>query len=250
MKLKKTKTIINNHSDPGFARSTNEDFAWSGTNNVLHNMLIVSDGVGSYPGSDVASKMICKTFIKSFLNKDYLKWDINDWFLRTINKSKLEMFEYIQKNRDHKDMSATLVLAIIFKNHIHIFWIGDSRAYFLSLNEARLLTEDHNLYNYLKSINSTDEQIKKYENSLTSITNSIDANFIKHKKYSYICKPFKIDSLFFLASDGFYNFYEMENLFDLIKNSNSNNLSKALVEKAIINGSHDNISFSYIGIFH
>lgn len=250
MKLKKTKTIINNYSDPGFARTTNEDFAWSGTNDVLHNMLIVSDGVGSYPGSQVASRMICKSFIKSFLNKDYLKWEINDWFLRVVNKCKMEMFGYIQKNREHKDMSATLVLALVFKGHIHIFWIGDSRAYFLNHNEVKLLTEDHNLYNYLISINSTDEQIKKYENSLSSITNSIDANCVKHKKYDYICKPLKKDSLLFLASDGFYNFYQMEDLFNVIRNNDSNNLSKELVDQAISNGSHDNISFSYLGVFN
>ena len=59
-------------SDIGAIRRKNEDYAYSGTNSLLDNLVIVCDGLGSYPGSDKASEIVSKVFIKSFLKHDYL----------------------------------------------------------------------------------------------------------------------------------------------------------------------------------
>lgn len=247
--FKKCKRIINDYSDVGFVRSTNEDFAWSGTNDILDHLLIVSDGVGSYAGSDLAAKVVSRAFIKSFDKKEYLKLDLHKWFNKNILEAKKFLHEHIKSNPFHRNMSTTLVLALVVSGKIHIFWVGDSRAYLLNPNQSLLLTKDHNLLNYLLSINATEEEIKRYANSLSSITNSIDADIHKKQTYDYIELESKKNTFIFLASDGFYNFYKMEDLYNVIvETMYEKKLCKQLVDYAISNGSPDNISFSYLGL--
>lgn len=251
VKIKNPTTIIYHKSDKGNTRAKNEDYSWAGTNNLLDNLLIVSDGVGSYEGSEKASEIVSKVFIKSFLNLEYISIDVNKWFDKNIIRAKKIMKEHIKSNRKHAEMATTLVLALIVKKEAHIFWIGDSRAYLITKKSASMITEDHNLLNYLININATREQIEGYKNYLNSITNSISCN--KHdnskQKYDYLNFKLKINNFIFLASDGFYNFYtDINNLYDRISNDlNKEYISRELVNAAIANDSNDNISFSYCG---
>lgn len=248
-KNNRDKKIIFHKSDIGFVRSKNEDYSWSGTNAVMDNLLIVSDGVGSYSGSDKASQIVSKVFIKSFLNKEYLGMDIKKWFEKNIYRIKSIMNEHIKTNPFHYNMATTLVLAIVIKKEVHIFWIGDSRAYIINKKNANLITEDHNLLNHLINMKASDHEIYKYGKYLSSITNSISCSLDTKQKYDYENVILKNNSFIFLASDGFYNFYELDNLYDIISNdSNKDIISDELISNAITNGSNDNISFSYFGI--
>ncbi|WP_412031963.1 protein phosphatase 2C domain-containing protein [Malacoplasma muris] len=248
-KFNKDKKIIFHKSDIGFVRSKNEDYSWSGTNSIMDNLLIVSDGVGSYSGSDKASQIVAKVFIKSFLSREYLSMDIKHWFEKNIQRIKSIMNEHIKTNPFHYHMATTLVLAIVIKKEAHIFWIGDSRAYLVNRKHANLITEDHNLLNHLINMKASESEIYKYGKYLSSITNSISCVNDTKQKYDYEHITLKSNSFIFLASDGFYNFYELNNLYDIISNdSNKDIISDELISNAITNGSNDNISFSYFGI--
>ncbi|EGZ31435.1 protein phosphatase 2C domain-containing protein [Malacoplasma iowae] len=252
MKIAKSlneKRIIFNKSDTGFIRKTNEDYAWSGTNSVLDSLLIVSDGVGSYEGSDKASEIVSKVFSKSFLSLEYISIDVKKWFEKNIVRAKMIMKEHIKDNGRHMNMATTLVLALIIKKEVHVFWIGDSRAYLIDKKEATQLTEDHNLLNHLLNLNLTHDEIMKYKKHLHSITNSISASTEMAQKYDYLSIPLKSNNFIFLASDGFYNFCQLNNLFDIISDdTNKEVITDELVSNAITNGSNDNISFSYFGL--
>lgn len=248
-KNNKNKKIIFHKSDIGFVRSKNEDYSWSGTNSVLDNLLIVSDGVGSYSGSEKASQIVSKVFIKSFLNKEYVGVDVKKWFEKNIKRIKSIMAEHIRTNPFHSSMATTLVLALVIKKDAHIFWIGDSRAYIISKKEASLITEDHNLLNHLINLNLNESEISKYGKYLSSITNSISCNSEAKQKYDYEHLVVKKNNFIFLASDGFYNFYELNNLYNVLSDdANASFSSEELISSAITNGSNDNISFSYYGV--
>lgn len=249
LRLNKDKKIIFHKSDIGFVRSKNEDYSWSGTNSMLDSLLIVADGVGSYMGSDKASQIVSKVFIKSFLSNEYIGIPIKKWFERNVKRVKLIMTEHIKNNPFDSNMSTTLVLSIIIKKTVHIFWIGDSRAYIINKKNVEQITEDHNLLNHLINLDMEEEQITKYGKYLSSITNSICAGLSDEQKYDYISLPVKKNSFVFLASDGFYNFYDLKSLYSLISDEyNKEIISNELVNAAITNGSNDNISFSYFGL--
>lgn len=245
----KLKKLFFYKSDIGVVRRKNEDFAYSGTNSLLDNLVIVCDGLGSYPGSDKAAEIVGKVFIKSFLENEYLLSDKEEWFERNIKKAKILMREHVMQFNDHLQMSTTLVLALIIKNEVFLFWIGDSRAYLITKKDCEQITDDHNLLNHLISINTPEEEIKKYGDNLLAITNCITINLDDEQKYSYMNLKIKKNTFVFLASDGFYNFYDMSHLYDILSYDGLNvqNIASELINTAITNQSNDNISFAYFG---
>lgn len=52
----------------------------------------------------------------------------------------------------------------------------------------------------------------------------------------------------FLASDGFYNFYQMNSLYQLLCHQNQTKMAQQLAQQAVINESNDNITFAYFGL--
>lgn len=247
--LYKMKKLFFCKSDIGAIRRKNEDYAYSGTNSLLDNLVIVCDGLGSYPGSDKASEIVSKVFIKSFLKHDYLMTTKEQWFKNCIKKAKLLMREHVIQFNDHLQMSTTLVLALIVKDEVFLFWIGDSRAYLISKKECEQITDDHNLLNYLISIDTPEEEIQKYGDSLLAITNCITINIDEEQRYSYLNLKLKKNCFVFLASDGFYNFFDINYLYEILsyENSNKENIANELINAAITNQSNDNISFAYFG---
>lgn len=247
--VSKLKKIFYSKSDIGAVRKKNEDFAYAGTNSLLDNLLIVCDGLGSYPGSDKASEIVSKVFINSFLENEYLLYSKDEWFKRNIKKSKLLMRDHVLKFHDHLQMSTTIVLALIIKDDVHVFWIGDSRAYLIDKKDCEQITDDHNLLNHLISIDTPEEQIKAYGDSLLAITNCITINLDDEQKYDYIDFKLKKNTFVFLASDGFYNFYDLTHIYDIISydTNNIDNIATELINTAINNQSNDNISFAYFG---
>lgn len=248
--LKKYKKLFSYKSDIGTIRSKNEDYAYSGTNSLLDNLVIVCDGLGSYPGSDKASEIVSNVFINSFLGNEYQLDKKEKWFEKNINKAKMLMRDHVIQFNDHIQMSTTIVLGLIVKNEVHLFWIGDSRAYLISKKECQQITDDHNLLNHLISTDTPESEIEKYGSSLSSITNCISINIEEKQKYSYLNLKIKKNNFIFLASDGFYNFYDMNNLYEIISSEHSNkeNIANELINTAILNQSNDNISFAYFGL--
>ncbi len=247
--LSKLKKLFFYKSDIGAIRRKNEDYAYSGTNNLLDNLVIVCDGLGSYPGSEKASEIVAKVFINSFLKNEYLMSDKEEWFKKCIKKSKLLMRDHVMQFNDHLQMSTTLVLALVVKNELFLFWIGDSRAYLISEKECEQITDDHNLLNYLLSIDTPEEEIEKYGDSLLAITNCITINIEDEQQYSFLNLKMKKNMFVFLASDGFYNFCDLNTIYEIISYDgfNKDNIANELINTAITNQSNDNISFAYFG---
>lgn len=243
------KRILFHKSSIGYIRNKNEDYAFSGTNSVLDSIAIACDGVGSFAGSDIAAEIVSKTFITSFYNLEYITMPIETWFTKNIEKAKLLMCNHVKKNPFHQEMCTTLVVSILVKNKVHVFWIGDSRAYLVSKKESEQLTVDHNLLNYLLEKNASEETIKKFQKNLGSITNSVSIDMSHEQKYGYTFKKFKKNSFVFLATDGFYNFFDMNSLYDIISvDFNKEKISEEMLQRSILNGSNDNISFAYFGM--
>lgn len=250
----KLKKILFSKSHIG-TRSKNEDYAYSGLNKLLDNLLIVCDGVGSCRGSDMAAEIVSKTFIKSFLNQEYLLTSsINEWFETNILKAKAAMKEHVLKFNDDLQMCTTLVLTLTLEDNVHVFWIGDSRAYLITKKGIEMISEDHNLLNYLISIDASKDEIEKQGPNIYSLTNCITISTSEKQKYDYVTFKIKKNSFIFLASDGFYNWYGADNfnqLYDVLSaldgDTNTENISNNLVSTAMIRKSNDNISFSCLG---
>ncbi|MGL4617393.1 MAG: protein phosphatase 2C domain-containing protein [Mycoplasmoidaceae bacterium] len=235
--------LLVSKSDIGQVRKHNEDHCWCGKNEKNNYMLIVCDGLGSYKGSKIASEIVTKNFVNSFLKMEYKKIQIKKWFLDVIEKSKNEFIQQISENEDYARMSTTIVLSLIIDEMAYTFWMGDSRAYIVKTNGSELITRDHNLRNYLEDSGASEIIFKKYEENLNSITNFIDAT-IKKEKFGYKKVHIENNDILLLSSDGLYNFVNMDLLYKYFKEEKIEEGLDNIINQALKNGSDDNISFS------
>lgn len=235
--------LLVSKSDIGQVRQHNEDHCWCGKNEKNNYMLIVCDGLGSYKGSKIASEIVTRNFVNSFLKSEYKKIQIKKWFLDVVEKSKIEFIQEIAKNEDYSKMSTTIVLSLIIDETAYTFWMGDSRAYIVKTNGSELITRDHNLRNYLEDSNASKIIFKKYEDNLDSITNFIDAT-IKKETFGFEKVDIQSNDILFLSSDGLYNFVNMNLLYKYFREENIEEGLDNIIKKALKNGSDDNISFS------
>lgn len=234
--------ILITKSDIGSVREQNEDYCWAGVNKK-DILLVVCDGLGSYKGSKLASKIAVEQFKESFLKEEYRNQPLNEWFLQNISIIKNNFKLNIVKNKEYKNMSTTIVLSLIIKNVVHTFWIGDSRMYSIQKHDVNQITVDHNVINRLRKLKASSEIFDKFKNDLFAITHFIDASPEK-QQYDYVRIKMKKKSGILLCSDGLHNYFELEKIYQLLSDKeNIEKNSDLIIRKTIENKSDDNITF-------
>ena len=107
----------------------------------------VADGMGGHAAGDVASQLTIRT-VEEAVGSLHLEAggelpDVRAWveqLVVTVNQA-----VYTERQAADNDMGCTLVLALVIGGHATIANIGDSRAYWLSAEEAKQITTDHSL---------------------------------------------------------------------------------------------------------
>lgn len=137
---------------------------------------------------------------------------------------------------------STLVLAVLHNTTVHIFNLGDSRAYYYSGGNIRQITDDHTVANQkLKANILTEEEAKKSADShrLTSFL-GVDDRWVGIKAQAY--EPFDISGgALLLCTDGLFDMCTDEEIALVIAGS-PEGCARRLVEKALSNGGRDNIT--------
>ena len=137
---------------------------------------------------------------------------------------------------------STLVLAVLHNTTVHIFNLGDSRAYYYSGGTIRQITYDHTVANQkLKANILTEEEAKNSSDShrLTSFL-GVDDRWIGIKAQAY--EPFDISGgVLLLCTDGLFDMCSDEEIAVVISGSQEG-CAQRLVEKALSNGGRDNIT--------
>jgi serine/threonine protein phosphatase PrpC len=146
---------------------------------------------------------------------------------------------------------ATLTLALVSPNEIAVAWLGDSRAYFLTSQCARLLTRDHSILIRLANeahVTASEALLLPGSHALTrAIGGGANPDEPDIAIYA-VTEP----GLLLLCSDGLWNYVpESPALYDLVRSHtpvpppSSGSLlplAEALVQYACAQGGADNIS--------
>ena len=131
------------------------------------------------------------------------------------------------------------------KKSYHISHIGDSRAYIYSDKKLQRITRDHSLVNDLIDSGSiTEDEAQNFANKST-ITRAVGvASKIKPESRSLDMKD---SDILLMVTDGLTNEVsdvEIESI--IANNSTADKISSSLVDLAIRNGGHDNITVTTI----
>lgn len=234
-------------SNIGKVRSENQDY-YGNLELDKYSFFIVADGMGGYNGGELASKLAAKYYIEYIKNSNIEDFssiiDLQEEALQSAND---KIYSLSKSYEQYANMGTTAVCVCVDydKKSYHITHIGDSRAYIYSENKLQLITRDHSLVNDLIDSGSiTEDEAKNFANKST-ITRAVGvASKIKPESRSLDMRE---SDILLMVTDGLTNELSDTEIEAIIaNNSTADKISSSLVDLAIRNGGHDNITVTTI----
>lgn len=235
--------IVGALSDIGLVREYNEDAMFASLDPNLP-LYIVADGMGGHKAGDIASSMAVEIIEEDFKgNSEGIK---NPNGIKKSIKNAIERANAIVYKRSVVEsncdgMGTTVVLAYYLDSKFYLGHVGDSRAYIISNNNIRQITEDHTLVNeLLKKGNITESEAENHPQR-NIITQALGSSI--GIKIDILEVDFQNDDILLLCSDGLYNMINDAKILEILKESGSLEKGvRSLVDLANENGGKDNIT--------
>ncbi|MBQ3566847.1 MAG: Stp1/IreP family PP2C-type Ser/Thr phosphatase [Oscillospiraceae bacterium] len=233
-------------TDIGLMREENQDMVR--VDDCFGNVLaVVCDGMGGERAGQEASRIAIREFFARF-NEGYSP-DLDTIGVRqlmTASISAANSVIYTTARMDYKNfgMGTTCVAVYIDSNYIYIVNIGDSRAYYLDEKGLHQITSDHTYVNMLLQqgkIEPDEVYTHPKRNMLTKavgVEKIIKPDFFRMKRE----KNFTV----LLCSDGLSGYCTDEEIYEIMKSTPLEEVSKALIDLALDKGGRDNITLAIV----
>ena len=238
--MKKTlKVSIGQYSTAGI-KQQNQDFhgVYLPEGHVLKQKgiaCVIADGIGSSNVSHLAAETAVGSFLSDYYSTSDA-WSTQTSAERVIRATNSWLYAQTQQSQGRFDKDrgyvCTLSALILKQQQAHVFHVGDSRIYRIRDHEIELLTHDHRVW-----LSSKEHYLSR----------ALGADYRIEIDYRNI--ELKEKDIFLLMTDGVYEFVTDQQLLDLtLIDADLNQLAKGLVEKALEQGSDDNLSFQVIRV--
>jgi len=211
-----------------------------------HLLAILCDGVGGYAFGDEAAQIASEVFA-DLAGQPFTIEEINIHVTTAIEKANNNICEAQAADTAHNDMASTIAGVYVHFNDFFAFNIGDSRIYRFRDPYISQLSADHTEYQMLLDNNYIDkdsEPNKKAKNTITRFsghTSTPEATVIQGENRIFA------GDVFLICSDGLSDVVIDEEIENLLTGQDSlMEKCRNLFDKAIANGSLDNISIILI----
>jgi serine/threonine protein phosphatase PrpC len=154
------------------------------------------------------------------------------------------------KGGDEDPPSTTLVAALVQDQMVTIGWLGDSRAYWISPNGSRQLTQDDSWLNDIVSSGQMTAAEARTSDKAHAITRWLGEDAIADAEPSIVNFQIPGSGHLLLCTDGLWNYApDPGQIADLVhqgSDTNAISISRRLVEFARNSGGHDNITVALL----
>lgn len=210
-------------------------------------LAILCDGMGGEnaggTASEIAINMMYDRITSSYKN-DFDTNSIRNLILSAVSASNAAVYSAAVDDESKEGMGTTCVVVLVRDNLIHIANVGDSRAYCITDNELQQLTVDHTVVRFLYEQGKISEEDMINHPQRNLITRAVGASSTVDVDYFEVAR--KSGNAILLCSDGLSSFCSAEEIFGNIDVGNIEVSAEKLINKAITNGSSDNISLALI----
>ncbi len=240
-------------SDRGLKHHCNEDFL---TLNHIPTtdttILVVCDGVSSSQTPEQAAKAAATATCETLTTAESsLPPEVA---LQHAIKKALEAISTLPytSTPDADPPSTTLIAALVRQEIATIAWLGDSRAYWISDQGSRLLTQDHSWLNEVVSTGQMTEMQALQAPQAHAITRWLGVDAPAEIVPSLVNFPIPGPGYLLLCSDGLWNYApaaeQLAELMQPLMNSDTLNLCRHLVNFARSQGGRDNITVALLSV--
>ncbi len=238
--------------DQGAVRPNNEDaikFGLADSGNLA--WMIIADGMGGHLAGEVASSLLVGEIEKAFVKLTH--FDKNDWLCWIeieLNRANNKIFMQAKNNAGQKGMGTTAVLVIIHQQQCFVGWVGDSRCYryqsdLIGKSGLTQLTTDHTMVQALLEKGAISEKEAAASNNKNMLSKAIGIK----KGIEVDTKQLSINDqdILLLSTDGLHDSLTLASFGSSIEKVYKGiEIGSELVNKAVAEGSKDNITFGSI----
>lgn len=228
-------------TDVGLKRTNNEDTVLSCTNKFGDYLFLVADGMGGHNAGEVASEMAAKLIKDAFEAIDDIDIDYHNFLEEIITDINREIYKSSLLEIKYSNMGTTFSALIIQKNRVFIGHVGDSRIYYLSNHDIRMLTKDHTLIQAMldaQTITPDEANNSRYKNILLQALGTA-----QNITMQTLTAKIPENCQFLLCSDGLSGSMSDAEMFEIMQQPITvNQKAQMLVDIAKKRGGFDNIS--------
>lgn len=202
-------------------RDYNQDYV---SCSVLQNMacLVTCDGLGSYIGSEVASRLCATKVVETY--EQIRDIDVERAFKPEFIQSYIQtaheyVSEYKEKNPKIKSSCTTVACVVTDCKTTLMAHIGDTRIYFFRQNKLAYQSKDHSLSQVaveMGEIPLRDIRSHKDQNKLTRVLGS---DYYISPDIEVSSEPLSVGDSFILCTDGFWEYVYEEEMEQDLKSS-------------------------------
>lgn len=225
-------------TDKGMKRELNEDYVLTLKGND-YQLLIVADGMGGHNAGEIASKLASMA-VRDYVFNEYSNTKDKEELLRiAISKANDAVYSKAQENKNLTGMGTTLTSILLTGLNAYFGHVGDSRAYIITYNDIRKITQDHSLVQELIDNGSITEREAINHPQRNLITRAVGTE--KNVNIDTGCEKIEKDDAILLCSDGLTNYITNDEIFKIVKQKKAEAVEE-LINNANERGGSDNIS--------
>ncbi len=242
-------------SDRGLRHHRNEDYlACATVEGREAYVLVVCDGVSSSQSPDLAAKAAAEATcmaLTAFLDKSEI--NLEEAMKVAVASALVSVSAIPYTTGADADLpSTTIVAAVVQDRSATIGWLGDSRAYWISPNGSRQLTQDDSWLNDVVASGHMTEAEARKSDKAHAITRWLGADAIADSEPSIVNFDIPGSGYLLLCTDGLWNYApEPSQIAKIVKtrsDADAVTISQGLVEFARRSGGHDNITVALLSL--
>lgn len=214
-----------------------------------HNVLaVICDGMGGENSGKEASTIAMEEFFQRF--SEGYKESLDDEKIRkllisSVSASNSVIYTKAKLTLNNFGMGTTCVAVFVTDKTAFIINVGDSRAYLIVENEGIFqITTDHNVASLLyEQGRITEEELENHPQK-HMLVRAVGVEQTVQPDTFLLDYEDKISLL--LCSDGLSGYCTDDEIYDVIKNSDFENVTKNLIDLALSKGGRDNVTVAVI----
>lgn len=230
-------------TDTGLVRQENQD-SFLTASTERYDILVVCDGMGGTNGGKIASTIASACFMQELTESamDSAKsMEVAECMQRAITRSNDAIRERAQEDETVSHMGTTLVGAVCTEKVAVVCNIGDSRAYYLTVDGITQITRDHSVVENMVERGEITQNEARHHPSRNIITRALGPD--PEVEADYFTVEWKSGDYLMLCSDGLVNTVtDQEMLFEVIHAPHEEECLQRLLEIAKHNGAPDNVT--------
>jgi len=237
-------------SKPG-GRELNEDSCVLRDYSLRRNpkylcFMALADGMGGHQAGDVASQVAVE-MLEDIVGAKRFSDDVE--FQETVEKELWSTFSTVnshiydlgQTSPERKGMGTTLTCALIGRGHAYVGHVGDSRAYLVSSEGVKQITDDHSVVGKMLSDGVLTEREAQLHEKRNVLNRAIGPE--PNVEIDILKVPVHEGEVVFICSDGLYTVVDKKEIGNvLLTEGDLQTACERLVELAIARGTEDNVS--------